>query len=649
MFKLIAANAQGQLRPALLSKIKAAAANASQISSTLSHTVMSPVAATPQLYPYKFVRHNSTVSTKVQEQANIPPKVTPTTGAGATTTAEEFKKHPEQSEQSVLSEIDIQQKLDRFTQLNLAKKHPNAKVDPRFHEKELDESLQLLEIKSVRDGLTPEQLTGFIFNVERLIYLNKRKRLRKDFNKDRDDPSAFRLEIKVQRTALNLFDLILSGSLTHCLSADALYRLFLMLHQFYLRAEIVSYWEMGVSNSEISHFFVDQKVLSTALYVSYEMKRFSYEEVKQIFDINTPDKDNVYPDLLTAVGKVALLEKDYTHALDLFEKLMISLENKTPTAKGAISEMHLNFISLCREVEIAKHFFDRAYDDRKLPYGIRLKAPHMKSFMQNLSDAGESMDVIISIWRRLILKSQQTASYDPKGAKSANLNSGLFKIFFERYPDYSQEGNKYLQQIFEMNPQINEIFLNAAISNYSWDDRDSFYKLVNSFEKYNIKKSVISERIILKQLGSFEHSNEEILESWNNLLYTLDDYEYDYIAHPDWSSIRNATITSEKFGEERTGLFLSILKAYKDYMINDAACVKFIRGFQRDHEQAELINKFQYETPIVENEVEFKVIENFRHLKKRVNFSKSVKEYVESIEKENTEKENNAEDNKDNF
>ncbi|EGW31779.1 uncharacterized protein SPAPADRAFT_140469 [Spathaspora passalidarum NRRL Y-27907] len=625
MFKLITTNTQSSLRPALLQKIKNATANASQLSTSLSHTAISPVAATsPQIYPFthQFVRNNSNVATKLNEPVNVPPpRIIPDVSKGG-----DLHEIKSQSEPSLLSEIDVKQKLDQFDQINLRTKYNGSHP---FYLEELDTSLELLETKAVRDRLSEEQLTGFVYNIERMIFHQKRRRLRNNFNRDRDTQGAFQTEIMIQSAALKLFDMINAGSLTHCLSAEALYRLFLILHSFYLRSEIVSYWEAGVSNPDIANFFVDQKVLSTALFMAYEIKRFSYEEIQQIYDLNTPDKTNVFPDLLTSVGKVALLENDYDRALDLFEQLMISLERDHKNTSTAIAEMHLNFISMCREVDIAKHFFDKAYDSRKLPYTVKLKAPHMISFMRNCSEAGESMDEILQIWKKLLIKSMETAKYDPKGAKSANLNSGMFKLLFDKYPEYTEEAKKYLNKMFTMNPQINEIFINAAISNYSWQDRQTFDMLVDAYDKYGIPKTMMSNRIILKQAGLFDHSNEEIIEFWNNLLYSLDELKYSHIAVPDWAAIRDATILSEHYGDQRTGLYMSILKAYKDYMQNDFACVKFLRGFGRNAEHVRLLKKFTEGEPHFDNEVEITVPGDLHSLKKHIDFKDCAKRFYQ--------------------
>ena len=168
------------------------------------------------------------------------------------------------------------------------------------------------------------------------------------------------------------------------------------------------------------------------------------------------------------------------------------------------------------------------------------------------------------------------------------------------------------------------------VSSMGWDNKAIFQKIVDSYESHNAEKSLISHRIILKQAGQIEFSNEEILALWNQLLAKLDDEGYSYIANADWSALRAATVFSDKFKDERTPLYLSILKQYKDYMQHNFAAIKFLRNWVRNAEAYKLISKLTTEqNPIFENEVKI-AVPVFKNLKPNIRYSEVTKEVTDA-------------------
>ncbi|KAL6453002.1 RMD9 RNA-binding protein RMD9 [Candida maltosa Xu316] len=569
MFRLIASNAQQGFKPSLLSKVKHAK-NTTKFGTATSQPISFD---SNNMINYQ-IRNNSSAATATVPASKI---------------------------------IDQYQEKLRHYKLNA---HKPIHIKSRGH---------------FRAQLTEDHLFKFASNIYSSTINSRRSRLGKARNRDNDQAAAFNEDVSYQTAVLSLAELIASGELNSILSSRTLFKVFGTLLQFKLSNDILSLWESGISG-EVGSLYLAHDVLSIVIQVGYESKRFSYEEIKQIYDSSVVEGEPVHPFLSDRIGQVAISEGDHARGLDALESLMTLYESdpKERAVLGGLAQLHLSFIGQCKDIAIAKRFFEKALNPGGLPYVVVLKSPYMVSFLQNCSDGGDSMETLIELWKRI--STQYIRDNHDLSSKSATINTGLFKIFFDKYPEPTEEAVKMLSLIFEKCPKIDEVFLNTMVSIMSWNDKDLFQKIVNAYEKYNVEKSIISHRIILKQAGLIEFSNSDILNLWNELLHKLDEENYTYIANADWASLRAATLFSEKYKDQRTGVYFSILKKYKDYMQHNYAAVKFLRNWVRNADAYKLISRITVEEdPVIEDEIKV-TVPAFKNLKKNVNYRAVTKE-----------------------
>ncbi|KAI5952688.1 RMD9 [Candida jiufengensis] len=600
MFRLI--NSSQGLRPTLISKIKLAKNQNITPSS-------SSITTNPNI---EFFRNNATISTS-HSNNNISPKL---------------------QERNITNEYkekfqNYHHKYHKPTHLN----RWNNQDDKEY--KDLDNLSNLIQDESFKNQMSELNLYKYSANLYSATITSRRSRLGKSRNRDKDQAEAFNEDLTYQTAIINLSEMIASGDFNKILSTRILFKVFGTLLQFKLYNEILNLWENGVSQSEqekennnnennIGQLYLSHDVLSIVLQVAYETKRFSYEEIKSIYNMSVNENEPVHPFLSDRIGQVAISEGDHGRGLDALEALMNSYETNPEERSilGGLAQLHLSFIGNCKDTVIAKRFFEKAIDNSDgLPYVVVLKAPYMVSFLQNCSDAGDSTEDIIELWSRIA--NHYTENVNDLSSKSATINTGLFKIFFGKYPNPDEESIKLLKLIFTKCPKIDEVFLNTLISNMTWKDKSLIQDVIDAFDKFNVEKSIISNRVILKQAGTVDYSYEEILKLWNNLLLKLDEEHYRYIANADWSSLRAATVFSESFkSKERDALYYSLLKQYKNYMQHDKACINFLRGWIKNADIYKNVSRITTETnPKFENEIDIK-IPNFKYLKENVNYPK---------------------------
>ena len=134
----------------------------------------------------------------------------------------------------------------------------------------------------------------------------------------------------------------------------------------------------------------------------------------------------------------------------------------------------------------------------------------------------------------------------------------------------------------------------------------------------------------MKQSKQIEYTNEEILQLWNELLGKLDEAGYTYIANADWSALRASTMFSGKFSYQRTGLYLSVLGKYKDYMQNNFAAIQFLRNWVRDANAYRLISKITLEeNPQFDGAIKVDIPE-FDSLRPNINYREVTKQVTDA-------------------
>jgi hypothetical protein len=600
MFRLIASNAQQGFKPSLLLKVK----HAKNTTKFASATQPAPVDSNNNTLINYQIRNKSTAT------RSTPPPTRSSIPEDASYQPKYRNRKPRNYKPARQSDYDYQHFVSKSFE-------------------EIQQYQTRLQEGTFKSEISEQELFRYATDIYNGTINLRRKRLGKTRNRDRDEKDAFVEDLAYQTAILSLAELIISGELNHALSARSLFKVFGTLLQFKLNTEVLNLWETGV-NSEQGKLFLSHPVLSVVIQVGYETKRFNYDEIKQIYDMSVVPNEPVHPFLSDRTGQVAISEGDHARGLDALESMM-TLYEKNPNEEsvlGGLAQLHLSFIGHCKDIAIAKRFFEKAITPGGLPYVVALKSPYMVSFFENCSAAGDSMEEIIDLWARI------SRHYEQEGhalfSKNASICNGLFKVFFTKYPEPTPEAKELLHLIFRINPPANEILSNTLISNMPWEDKEFFQEIAQSYDRYGIDKTMVCHRIILKQAGHIEFSNEEILDLWNQLLRKLDDQEYFYIANADWSALRAATMFSDKFKEQRTPLYLSILKTYKDYMQHDYAAKRFLRNWIKDPSAYKSISKISTESnPTFEGEIKIEVPE-FKNLRRNISYREATKEIIDS-------------------
>ncbi|CAI5758154.1 unnamed protein product [Candida verbasci] len=600
MFRIISHNATQQgLKPSLISKIKnISLASSSQTTATTPASQPTPL--------YQFNRQNSNIASSI-------PQINNQIKDGESPIKHHYKPH----------------RISTYTNKEWNKTIKNERV---VEDEYIKSFLKLLDKEPAL--VKKEDLYHYSNNLFTTALNLRRNRLSGSRNRDKDDFRGDKDDILVQKALLHLTEVIADGKLNHILSPHSLFKIFSTLLQYSLDNEIINLWEQGVSlpDEKIGKYYLSHQVLSVVIQVAYKSKKFQYDEIKSIYDMSTNESDQIHPFLIDQMGQIAISEGDYNRGLDAIETLMNSYE-KTPgftPILGGLAQLHLSFIGNCKDLSISKRFFEKALNSTQgLPYLVTLKAPYMVQFLKNCEEQGDSFDEILNLWTR-IAKDYYDNEKDMT-AKIASVNNAFFKIFFKRFPEINDEALEQLKIIFQKTPKIDQVFLNTLISQFSYHDKELFEDILTSYDRFDVPKSLVTERIVLKKAGEIDFSVEEILNKWNNVLKTLDSEGMTYIANADWSAIRQATVLSEtQKSSERDGLYYSIVKAYKNYMQNDDAALKSLRMWIKIPDIYKVMSTItSEEDPIIENEVQI-IKPQFKNLRENINYRAVTKKIVDS-------------------
>lgn len=618
MFRLV--NTSQGLRPALISKFKHAKTGGTNPSPFSTTTTNAPTNTTPTSNS----KYESTFQFKRAQSTVAPPATVATTIQ--TPSSQNAAANPYRS------------KLDSFSRIYHVPNHVVGRRTEKIDHTATDEMATLILDENFRNQMTETDLYRYAASIYSAAIAVRRQRLEMSRNRDRDNAASFGDDLKYQSAAIALAESIAAGEFPQQVSARTLFKVFATLMQFKLNDEIMNLWETGVAQSEgedlgdIGKMYLDHTVLSVVLEVAYDSKRFSYEEILRIYEMSLVENEPIHPYLLERIGQIAIKHGDHARGLDCLEQLMNNYENN-PRARsilGALSQIHIAFIGNCKDTIIAKRFFEKAVDESDhLPYTILLKAPYVVSFLQNCNALGDSFENIVDMWSRVCQFYIKRREEQP--SRMVTINSGLFKILFDKYPEPSMEAMKLMKLTFAKCKNINEHFLNTLISHMPWKDRTLVNDVVSAYDKFKVPKSVVSHRIILKNAGNVEYTPEEILTLWNQLLLKLDSEGYKYIANADWAAIRLATIFSEQFkSPERDCLYYSIVRTYKNYMQHDEAALRFLRATVRDATVYKQISRITTEeNPTFEINYDIEVPE-FKNLKENTNYPKVTKKVTDA-------------------
>lgn len=446
---------------------------------------------------------------------------------------------------------------------------------------------ELFTHSSVRDQLSLRDIKRYSHLLLDTALAVRRNRLNSSRNRDKDlrGSASQTDESSMKRAVIQLLELAQEGTLDDRLCVPSLRAIFLSLLEFQFHQELLLLWEAGV-NSSASAIFMDQQILAIVLPIAHQTRRFSYEDILNIYKLNANGEGDVAA-LACSIGKIAVIEGDYTRGLDAMEVIFENYELLSNDKFAAriplryLRDLHLCFVGSCKDVAVAGHFFNKIVLGL-LPYEVQLKVPHVVRLFENCVESKEPFSKIIQFWLETV---KLYATHDTQGNHSnlrySILHNGFFRIFFDQNPTLTPELLALLKLLIHQYATckpIDEMFLNTVISNYSWGDKNVYAEIVNNYEIYDVARTPVLYRVCLKKVGSLpEVTLPEILAMWNEQLQFLDSQRYSYIPVADWAAIRDATVNSDH--HERAPLYFEIVKQYCDYMQDRLLCVRFLSGF----------------------------------------------------------------------
>lgn len=519
-------------------------------------------------------------------------------------------------------------KLNRFEELLVSANQVNPLHKQYF---EIIKYLfNMIKDDAVKDYVSRNNVFQYANLLNNSVYQNRTSRLSGSRNRDSDQYQSNTLnnDVMLKNAILDLADNIVSGHFKAILDAPTLRVLLLAMFQFKMYAEMMSLWEAGVNDDSVSAIYLKQTILSLILPVTYDEKRFDYEQVLQIYELNTKDTPAVNYELLGTIGKIAIRAGDYTRGLDCLETLLhvyeLNAKANRKLVLRSLSELHLSFIGSCKDINISRHFFDKVVEG-DLPYQVLLKAPHVQSLLENCVEVNEPIDTILYFWKATV--GHYRAEQNDKSnlnSRYAILNNSFFSVFFRLYPQLTLESYAKLKEviaIYATIKPIDEFFLNTVISNYTWNDKVVFEQLIENYSIHNVARSPVSYRVILKKIGDIQKfDNSEILARWNESLAHLDANKYAYIPIADWAALRDATIMSP-YRDLREQFYLTVLDAYKNFHQDERACLRFAKYWMNREDYVVQVSQVSLDHPKFTCDVEV-TVPKFRKLRENVDYQK---------------------------
>ncbi|AET38013.1 uncharacterized protein Ecym_2267 [Eremothecium cymbalariae DBVPG len=312
----------------------------------------------------------------------------------------------------------------------------------------------------------------------------------------------------------------------------------LLLHE-----ETVSTWQSAVNSADhnIVELFMKPSVVGVVLPLLYE-NGTSYEEIQILYEKSAAtNKKQAYldPGLTLGMIKASLAAGETEKALKLFQDICET--NSNGISRTVITGTHLAFIGECKDLSVAKTFFERALADG-LPYKMNLQVSSVKLLLQNIWGQTRDFQQVSEIWERASRYYGRNVSH----GISSSLNSKFFSIFFEHFLLDRVNGASRLRELiaaYNNIKPIDEPFFNIILTKCTvWGDRDIIEAIENSYDIYHIPKTIVTYRILLKAMGSIDVSNEEIHKKWIQLVTKADAIGQNYIANADWAALRDATV-----------------------------------------------------------------------------------------------------------
>lgn len=407
---------------------------------------------------------------------------------------------------------------------------------------------------------------------------------------DYDAQSFHKEMVNFIYTSLNqITDDILNNTVS--INASGLVHLLTSYEEMGFREQIIQIWnrvnipfeETGAVNGAVKKLFKNAVVLGSVLPILYESHIITFEEAEKLFQ-DALKKGHYFPhNLYTGMILTCLKADENIKALELFE---ILCTNATGVAYGYVTETHLAFIGQCKDLNISEKFLDKAISG-ELPYRIDVQVSYINSLMNNIWNAQKDFSKIEEVWRKV------TKFYTDNRLRISvfsSLNNEFFTYFFETYKNDKEAGLIKLQELIAYYNDIkgiDEPFLNVTLVKCAvWREKAAINYIEKNFELFNIPKSLITYRILLKTMGSVDEvTTDEILSRWQDIIKKADSQGNTYIANADWAALRDATIRWAQENEDkeaealyRVDLYLKLVKGYQKFCSSGHQKFRILQG-----------------------------------------------------------------------
>ncbi|KAL3230094.1 RNA-binding protein RMD9, mitochondrial [Nakaseomyces bracarensis] len=385
---------------------------------------------------------------------------------------------------------------------------------------------------------------------------------------------------------------ILNG--TVAINASGAVHLLTSYQEMGFEEQIIQIWnavkapegESGSATPDVKKLFKSPSVVGTLLPIIFESQLITFAEAEKLFVDARDLAQNYFPhNLYVGMILTSLKAKEDIKALELFEKLCA---NATGTAYGYITETHLAFIGQCKDFDISEKFLDRALNN-EMPYRVEVQVSYVNSLLNNIWNTQKDFSKIENVWKKVI---KFYAENKLRLSVFSSLNNEFFTYFFETYKNDKEVGLVKLQDIISQYNElkgIDEPFLNVILAKCGvWREKEVIRYIEKNFELFNVPKSLISYRILLKALGSVDGvTSEELLSRWQDIIQKIDSQGNTYIANADWAALRDATVKwaqeneSSEAAQQRVELYLQIVKQYQKFCSAGHQRFRILKGCSR--------------------------------------------------------------------
>ncbi|XDT40036.1 Hypothetical protein J6898_01545 [Nakaseomyces glabratus] len=464
--------------------------------------------------------------------------------------------------------------------------HPDMRSNPTFWHS-VSRAMSLYNELKQCPEMTDQRVTSLVHLLHNGLRTDRQ--LVSSLNKKPDyDSQSFHKEmVNFIYTSLNeISDDILNNNVP--INANGLMHLFTSYQEMGFTDLVVQIWKkietIAEQNpqSNIGKISKHPNVVGIVLPILYEKEIVNFSEAEKLFKECEQYHNRMFPNLYVGMILTSLKANENMKALELFETLCT---NSKGVHYGYISETHIAFISQCKDISVAESFLDKAVNN-EMPYRVEIQVSAVNSLMYNIWSENQDFNKIKEIWQKMV------TFYGENNLRLAifsSLNNEFFSYFFEKYKENKTEGLEQLQKLITQYNNlkgIDEPFLNIILAKCTvWKEPEVIKYIEKNFELFNVPKSLITSRILLKSLGSIDNiTKEQIVERWQEIVLKADSLGSKYIANADWAALRDATVKwaqENKDNQEsldRIEWYLQIVNVYQKYCRDGSQRYRILKG-----------------------------------------------------------------------